>query len=583
MKTRYVFLLLAVTLFAISCDKFEKASRNPYAMESSQAKAESYVQPILFKTQSNLLSVFRSTTAMLMQYSISTSTDVTSKIVANYNIPEGTSDDIWSGLYIQYGNACKMYETAVKEKSLSLQAVALVLKAQLITLITDTYGDVPFTEAGQISLEGAEINKYTTRYDPQKEIYRQVIIMLEEANDLFSKSEETNFSPICDLTFRGDLDKWRRFGNTLYAKVLNRIAMKVVEEDGGVLELDEEWEFVDVRSKLAELYSCYLSGAGLYPVMRSRDDAALVPFDYDNEYMHTPFYSTTNGIWNAVAACDVLMRRMLDTTENLMKEEWGIVGTQYYYAYKAPDSGGHPIDPRWDCYYRKAGAAPTQMLSADQKSFFANFLSSQGNSRVGRMTKGEEASALTGLTFNLKNADNYALMNFSELLFIFAEAGARGYIPEASVIGSYQEIFADAITESILEWRPDLKATDSEVTSFVDYINNGELFSGKVFNSDNALEAILTQKWVSTFFIGIESWCDYRRTGYPLLKTNGPAAENKGILPTRLRYPSDEVYRNSVTHQEALDRWLGGTNNIKTDVWWASTAESRALRLLGRQ
>ena len=117
----------------------------------------------------------------------------------------------------------------------------------------------------------------------------------------------------------------------------------------------------------------------------------------------------------------------------------------------------------------------------------------------------------------------------------------------------------------------------------LDYINNGELFSGKVFNSDNALEAILTQKWVSTFFIGIESWCDYRRTGYPLLKTNGPAAENKGILPTRLRYPSDEVYRNSVTHQEALDRWLGGTNNIQTDVWWASTAESRALRLLGRQ
>ena len=70
MKTRYVFLLLAVTLFAISCDKFEKASRNPYAMESSQAKAESYVQPILFKTQSNLLSVFRSTTAMLMHMKV---------------------------------------------------------------------------------------------------------------------------------------------------------------------------------------------------------------------------------------------------------------------------------------------------------------------------------------------------------------------------------------------------------------------------------------------------------------------------------------------------------------------------------
>ena len=118
---------------------------------------------------------------------------------------------------------------------------------------------------------------------------------------------------------------------------------------------------------------------------------------------------------------------------------------------------------------------------------------------------------------------------------------------------------------------------------FVNYICNGELFSGATFNSDNAIEAILVQKWVSTFFVGVESWCDYRRTGFPLLKTNGPAAENKFILPTRMRYPSDEAFRNVVTYQETLDRWLGGTNNIQTDVWWANTAESQANRLKGRQ
>ena len=112
---------------------------------------------------------------------------------------------------------------------------------------------------------------------------------------------------------------------------------------------------------------------------------------------------------------------------------------------------------------------------------------------------------------------------------------------------------------------------------------NQELFSGSPFNTGNALEAILTEKWIANFFIGIESWCDYRRTGYPLLKTNGPAAGNDFILPTRMRYPSDEKYRNVESFSAAVDGWLGGSNNMTTDVWWADTPESYNNRLKGRQ
>uniref|UniRef100_UPI003FEDE85A SusD/RagB family nutrient-binding outer membrane lipoprotein n=1 Tax=Candidatus Cryptobacteroides bacterium TaxID=3085639 RepID=UPI003FEDE85A len=84
-------------------------------------------------------------------------------------------------------------------------------------------------------------------------------------------------------------------------------------------------------------------------------------------------------------------------------------------------------------------------------------------------------------------------------------------------------------------------------------------------------------------FVVFESLCDYRRSGSPVLKNNGEAADNYYILPTRLRYPADEKYRNPVTYQESLDNWLGGTNNMRTDVWWASTAESRNNRLRGRK
>lgn len=578
MKTR-ITAIIAAALAIVSCGKFDSISRNPYALQTDQGKAESYVQPILYKTQYNLASVFRTTTAHLMQYAISTSSEVTSKIVANYNIPEGTSDDIWSAMYIQFGNARKMYETAVRENDPAMQAVALVLQSMLIVEITDAYGDVPFTDAGLISLEDADITAFTTRYDTQKDIYRAVVVMLEDANELFASSETTSFSSVCDRTFGGDLDKWRRYGNSLYAKVLCRIAMKVVEEDGGILTLDNKWEAVHVPGKLAELYSCFTTGQGEYPLMRSRDDSALVPFDYNDEYSHTPFYSTTSGTWNTVAACDVLMRRMLDYNEKTDSDG------QVYYNWKKPESGGHPVDPRWDCYYRKVCGAPTQMLSEAQKRFFDNseHKSSAGNSLIGRMTNGTDASAITGKVFDVKNPDHYSLMNYSELYFIFAEVGARGYVDAAASFGAYLALMREGIVQSILEWREDLSADDSEVVDYVNYVCNGELFSGEVFNSTNALEGIMVEKWISNYFVGIEAWTDYRRTGFPLLKTNGPAAENDCILPTRLRYPSDEVYRNVVSYREAVDGWLGGTNNSQTDVWWASTAESVSNRLKGRQ
>lgn len=52
-------------------------------------------------------------------------------------------------------------------------------------------------------------------------------------------------------------------------------------------------------------------------------------------------------------------------------------------------------------------------------------------------------------------------------------------------------------------------------------------------------------------------------------------ADNDGILPTRLRYPADEEFRNSVHYSEAVNGWLGGTNNMTTNVWWADHTNKR--------
>lgn len=570
-------LALVLASAAVSCSHFDEMSKNPYALES--APAESYVHPIMFKTQYNLISVFRGTTVFLSQYAVMTNSEVSSRVIGNYNIPEGTSDDTWTGLYLQYGNAMAMYEQAVKENNDKIKAVALILRSFLIMQLTDTYGDVPFKEAGLLSLREGDGN-YTTRYDSQKEIYKSVVCMLETANSLLAQDPDvTSFNSICDKTYGGSYDKWRRFGNSLYARVLLRIGMKVIEEDGGILELgDEQWGSVNITNKFAELYSCFLSGAGEYPMMQSRDDRPMIPFSDQNETEHTPFYSTTSGNWNAVAVCDVLTRRMLSTTEKV-----DVNGITYYESVLS-SQGGHREDPRYDCWWRKVHGMPNQMIGSDVTKFLATHLSKSGASVIGRMVYGKNmGSGITGKVYDLQNASSYPLMQYSELYFIFAEAGVRGWIGSISDFSAYLPLFKQGVVESILEWNPYMTADSDEVAEYLSHVCNGELYSGSALNSDNALEAVLTQKWLATFFIGIESWCDYRRTGYPLLRTDGPAAGNDHILPTRMRYPSDEPYRNTVYYKEAVDGWLGGTNNIQTDVWWAATLESRDTRLLGRQ
>ena len=69
MKHRIISAFILVCALA-GCSKFDEMSKNPYALY--EAPAESFVHPIMFKTQYNLISIFRGTTVFLSQYAVST-------------------------------------------------------------------------------------------------------------------------------------------------------------------------------------------------------------------------------------------------------------------------------------------------------------------------------------------------------------------------------------------------------------------------------------------------------------------------------------------------------------------------------
>lgn len=80
----------------------------------------------------------------------------------------------------------------------------------------------------------------------------------------------------------------------------------------------------------------------------------------------------------------------------------------------------------------------------------------------------------------------------------------------------------------------------------------------------NKLEQIITQKWIANSINGYEGWIEYRRTGYPKLKTLS-ASLNNNLIPVRMPYPTDEAALNQLNFAAAT---VGNANSINFKVWW---------------
>lgn len=94
-----------------------------------------------------------------------------------------------------------------------------------------------------------------------------------------------------------------------------------------------------------------------------------------------------------------------------------------------------------------------------------------------------------------------------------------------------------------------------------DYLTTGPA----AFDLDNAVEQIITQKWIANIGNAYEGWAEWRRTGFPALKPV-QASLNGGLYPVRMPYPSDEQALNFENYQTAAAATQDNSVNVR--VWW---------------
>lgn len=105
-------------------------------------------------------------------------------------------------------------------------AVAKILKAYYFWHITDRWGDVPYTEA--LKTKG----DFTPKYDKQQVIYDSLFVLLEQANNMIVAGNISN-----DLIYAGDINKWKRLGNTI--RLLMALRLSEVDPAKGQAEFNK--------------------------------------------------------------------------------------------------------------------------------------------------------------------------------------------------------------------------------------------------------------------------------------------------------------------------------------------------------
>lgn len=130
-------------------------------------------------------------------------------------------DAFWSNMYSDVvADADAMYKLGVEEGNNNTMGVALVLKSYGFLVLTDVFGDIPYSEALRVD-EGI----ISPAYDSQSDVYTGVLAMLDDASDLLGTGGTIDSTS--DVIYGGDATLWKKFANSLKFRALMRISAKV--------------------------------------------------------------------------------------------------------------------------------------------------------------------------------------------------------------------------------------------------------------------------------------------------------------------------------------------------------------------
>ncbi|WP_127131387.1 SusD/RagB family nutrient-binding outer membrane lipoprotein [Pseudoflavitalea rhizosphaerae] len=213
---------------------------------------------------------------------------------------------VWSNFYRYIIDIEDISFSADSLKEPNYKGIALVYKSWAYSILTDLYGDLPYSEA----TKGASGN-FLPKFDKQSAIYPQLLADLDKANssfvpkaltyggDMLYNANSTNKDP------GAAIQKWKKFANSLKLRLL----LRLLKRDG---ELN-----------IAEQINAILTDPANRPVFNSNDDEAIFKYPGTFPYFN-PFYNTRQLEWRDGAYFTKFFLDRLNTNQDPRRYVWAL-------------------------------------------------------------------------------------------------------------------------------------------------------------------------------------------------------------------------------------------------------------------
>lgn len=448
--------------------------------------------------------------SLLVQHVAGTANQASGQDV--YNI-RGGLDNQWQ--FEQYAGVLENTNTLITvanaATSPAYSGIAKLLKAYNFAMVTDLWGDIPYSEA----LQG--LAKLQPRFDRQEDIYKgsadvqSLDALVKEGLAEIDQQSTLVPSAIDDPVYRGDLAKWKRMGNTLRLKLANTISRKEPALAKAIID-----EVIRGNNFIA-----------------SNTDDFQVPFG-GTVGNRNPIYDF-NGV-NVTGS--VAGQRELDIT----------------LSQRLLDSMRTKNDPRLPIYFNTVPASTAGSTTTPLGVFYGY---QNGNNIAAPTAKANRSKYNVYFTGNAGEAPIRLLTNFQRLFIMAESALMLGTSTGGSTVeGLYQAAIRASMS----------KAGISEAAIETYFANNPSVVNLSPATDDatkqKTLNKIITQKWIAWVGNGYEAYNDYRRTGYPRLAlVLNAQGDDPTKIPKRFVYPASESSGNAANAPNPVPGTI-------ESVWW---------------
>src|SRR6186713_907693 len=499
---KYSFLLTFV-LFASSCDKgFDDLNTNKVN--------PTLIDPLYLLNNAVVNASFPGNSSLaydmgVVQQIISPNNGVLNG--ANFNSDNrGSTQALWQNYYrnvIRNTNDV-IVNTKSDPNRANLYQMARIFQAYAYMVLTDEYGDIPYTEGGK----GYSDLNFFPVYDAQQQIYTDIIKELGEAATALGGTGKIETG---DILYGGVVAQWKKFAYSLMLRAGMRLSK------------------ADATKAQSTVQAAFQGGV----ILANADNAFI---RHDANYTN-PIGGTLNS---TEAANFYLTKPFIDSLKNRNDPRLPAIAVRYVGA--------------------TSGATQTTASRTTDPSF-------QVGLPLGFDNNGANAYAVSiGLKsfYDFSQADRTRIVKLTAPCFLvtaaqtqllLAEARQRGWITGGTVQGYYDA----GVTLHMQQMASYDAACAIAAGDIATYLTNNP------FDAARALEQIGTQYWIASFLNGPEAFANYRRTGFPALAPNPyPGKEVQFIY--RLTYPNSEQSVNSTNYNAAISRQ--GPDKLDTKIWW---------------